>query len=240
MNASTGGSRQRLPGKIGGIMAKTLKVPRQVKSQQVKERIFKAAQELLQKNGFEYLTVSNVCSAAGVSAGSFYHHFGSKDELLSYYFVAGYEKYRKQFDAIVGGDIIHDVIAAYDLYVAFCREQSIGFMKIFYTPENKSLRVNMSRDGGSSFSIPVVTKTVELIEQARLRGYLPVEESSAQLGRELCTLVKGCIFDWCLQDGELDLEGLVRRMLRRHMLGIVTDKYKSDFSDLTVMASAGD
>lgn len=214
---------------IGDMMNKTLKVPRQIKSQQVKEKIFSAAQKLLLEKGYEYLTVNNVCLAAGVSAGSFYHHFESKDELLSYYFVAGYEKYRKQFDAITSDDVIKNVTDAYDLYIAFCQEQSIGFMKIFYTPANKSLRVNLTPDGSITHVIPVVVKSVELIEKAQKDGHLPRELSARQLGSELCTVVKGCIFDWCLNDGAIDVLELARRMLTRQLNSVVTEKYRKTF-----------
>lgn len=211
-------------------MNKTLKVPRRVKSQQLKEKIFAAAQKLLVEKGYEYLTVNNVCLTAGVSAGSFYHHFESKDELLAYYFVAGHEKYQKQFDAITGNDVIKNIVGAYALYIAFCQEQSIGFMKIFYTPANKSLRVNLTPDGSISRAIPVVVKSVEIIEKAQAGGYLDKNVSARRLGSDLCTLIKGCIFDWCLNDGNIDLPDLARRLLGGYLERVVTEKYRKEFS----------
>ena len=57
----------------------------QLKSKETKERIFQAAKKILQKNGYENLSIKNICEEAGVSNGSFYHHFKTKDDLLSYY-----------------------------------------------------------------------------------------------------------------------------------------------------------
>ena len=57
----------------------------QKKSQETKERIFRAAKDILQKHGYEQLSIKNICEEAGVSNGSFYHHFKTKDDLLSYY-----------------------------------------------------------------------------------------------------------------------------------------------------------
>ena len=57
----------------------------QQKSYETKERIFKAAKKILQKSGYENLSIKNICEEAGVSNGSFYHHFKTKDDLLSYY-----------------------------------------------------------------------------------------------------------------------------------------------------------
>ena len=62
------------------------KLPRRVKTQQVKDRILATTRKILKKKGFEYVTVTNICKLSGVSVGSFYHHFDSKDNLLSFYF----------------------------------------------------------------------------------------------------------------------------------------------------------
>ena len=57
----------------------------QQKSMETKARIFSAAKHILQKKGYEQLSIKNICEEAGVSNGSFYHHFKTKDDLLSYY-----------------------------------------------------------------------------------------------------------------------------------------------------------
>ena len=57
----------------------------QQKSRETKEKIFQAAKRILQKKGYEELSIKNICEEAGVSNGSFYHHFRTKDDLLSYY-----------------------------------------------------------------------------------------------------------------------------------------------------------
>ena len=57
----------------------------QKKSKETKARIFHAAKTILQKQGYDQLSIKNICDEAGVSNGSFYHHFKTKDDLLSYY-----------------------------------------------------------------------------------------------------------------------------------------------------------
>ena len=54
----------------------------QQKSMETKARIFAAAKNILQKDGYEALSIKNICDEAGVSNGSFYHHFKTKDDLL--------------------------------------------------------------------------------------------------------------------------------------------------------------
>ena len=46
----------------------------QKKSKETKARIFHAAKTILQKQGYDQLSIKNICDEAGVSNGSFYHY----------------------------------------------------------------------------------------------------------------------------------------------------------------------
>ena len=83
----------------------------QKKSKETKARIFHAAKTILQKQGYDQLSIKNICDEAGVSNGSFYHHFKTKDDLLSYYMN----------------------------YAQYCRELGVEFMSNYYTPRNQAL-----------------------------------------------------------------------------------------------------
>lgn len=48
-----------------------------------KTALLDAAQQLILSKGFPATRVDEVCKVAGVTKGSFYHHFASKDELAS-------------------------------------------------------------------------------------------------------------------------------------------------------------
>lgn len=50
----------------------------QKKSKETKARIFHAAKTILQKQGYDQLSIKNICDEAGVSNGSFYHHLKPK------------------------------------------------------------------------------------------------------------------------------------------------------------------
>ncbi|QYB00108.1 TetR/AcrR family transcriptional regulator (plasmid) [Rhodococcus sp. USK10] len=60
-------------------------VPRAVqeRSKRTHKRIYLAGIEVLEKQGPSALTIANVAAAAGVSTGSVYRRFGSKEQLLT-------------------------------------------------------------------------------------------------------------------------------------------------------------
>jgi AcrR family transcriptional regulator len=61
----------------------------QHRSAETRNHILEAATHLFSKNGYEATGVAEICQAAGVSKGAFYHHFPSKQavflELLNSY-----------------------------------------------------------------------------------------------------------------------------------------------------------
>ena len=51
----------------------------ETRAQVTREKLLKAALKLVNQYGMKYLTVRNVCDAAGLSTGSFYNLLSGKD-----------------------------------------------------------------------------------------------------------------------------------------------------------------
>ena len=62
-----------------------INAPRRVKSQKTRKKIFDAAAKIIKEHGEDYLTIANICEEAGVSKGTFFYHFNSKEDLMLYY-----------------------------------------------------------------------------------------------------------------------------------------------------------
>ena len=56
---------------------------RQAQAQHTRRAILDAAVALSRQVGFARVTVRDICQAAGVTTGAFYHHFESKEALLN-------------------------------------------------------------------------------------------------------------------------------------------------------------
>ena len=136
----------------------------QQKSRETKEKIFQAAKRILQKKGYEELSIKNICEEAGVSNGSFYHHFKTKDDLLSYYIE---DQLVDDPDLLELPDNVEGVkagiIQVYMNYVKYCRELGVEFMSEYYDTKNQALNaaIRMERP----YPIITVQKYVEKAEQ---------------------------------------------------------------------------
>ena len=106
----------------------------QLKSKETKAKIFRAAKHILQKHGYEALSIKNICEEAGVSNGSFYHHFKTKDDLLSYYIEEQPNINPDLLDIPKSADEVKSAIVyVYLNYVHYCQELGVEFMANYYT-----------------------------------------------------------------------------------------------------------
>lgn len=69
----------------------------QKRSLETRNRIMNAAMDCFSRNGYEATGVSEICAAAEVSKGAFYHHFPSKQSV----FLAGLQDWLKMLDAML-------------------------------------------------------------------------------------------------------------------------------------------
>lgn len=192
-------------------------VPRSVRRKQVKEHIYKAAMELLREYGYEYITVKNICKLANVSTGSFYHYFKNKDDLMSNFFLEAYEKFTEEGMLQPSEDLLENILQFFLLYSEFCQEQGLDFIRNFYTPFNRSMDMRLSSDSDGQCKLPSMADAEIYIKEAQDKGILDTRITAEQLADDLCTIEKGCIYEWCVSDGEFMIRDLVERLLRNYL-----------------------
>lgn len=189
----------------------------QLKSKRTKERIFRAAKEILQQSGYENLSIKNICEEAGVSNGSFYHHFKTKDDLLSYYI-----EERPSVDPDLlslpkdKAEAKATILSVYADYAQYCKELGVEFVAGYYTPHNQALHP-VSR---SERPYPIVT-VQKYLEKAVNGGAIKLTCSVDEAATDIRMIVIGNAFDWALQSGESDIEANMNRSLSNYLNGIM-------------------
>lgn len=188
----------------------------QLKSQETRARIFKAAKQILQQQGYEALSIKNICEEAGVSNGSFYHHFKTKDDLLSYYIE---EQPRISPDCLDLPENAEDakkaIILVYLNYVHYCRELGVAFMSNYYTPKNQSLNPLIRTER----PYPIVTVR-DYLQRAINAGVITLPLSLEEVTTDIRMIVIGNVFEWCLKNGKADFEGNMERSLKVYLNGL--------------------
>lgn len=187
----------------------------QLKSQETKAKIFGAAKHILQKKGYDQLSIKNICEEAGVSNGSFYHHFKTKDDLLSYYIEEQPNIHPDLLDLPANvQEAKAAIIYVYLNYVHYCQELGVEFMANYYTPKNQSLNP-LSR---TERPYPIVT-VHSYLEKCINAGIVSSTLSLEDITTDIRMIVIGNVFDWCLKDGRSDFEENMRRSLATYLDG---------------------
>lgn len=188
----------------------------QLKSQETKGKIFRAAKHILQKKGYEQLSIKNICEEAGVSNGSFYHHFKTKDDLLSYY-IEEQPSINPDLLEIPGNpqEAKQAIIYVYLNYVHYCQKLGVEFMANYYTPKNQSLNPLIWSDR----PYPIVTVSEYLRKAIQAKVVSPSVELE-DITTDIRMIVIGNVFEWCLKNGETDFEGNMRRSLEIYLDGL--------------------
>lgn len=172
------------------------------KKSEVSERaLLSAAHSLFVEKGFEKTSIKEIVAASGLSVGSFYHHFKSKDDLLSEAFL--------EFD----DQLTDDVIARYDRLDALAAIKAILLDKTKYSEAigprlmSEYYRVHLQHERMGSIS-PLRTSyqaVKNYVEKAQSLGLLGPEYTSSSIATYLTKCVRGTVMDWCLHDGSYKL-----------------------------------
>lgn len=189
----------------------------QRKSKETKERIFQAAKQILQRDGYEQLSIKNICEEAGVSNGSFYHHFKTKDDLLSYYIEDQPNINPELLDLPENAeDAKHAIVYVYMNYVKYCRELGVEFMAGYYTPKNQALNPEIRTER----PYPIITVQTYL-EKAVAAGTISLPLSLEEITTDIRMIVIGNVFEWSMRHGKVDFEGNMRRSLSTYLNSVI-------------------
>lgn len=177
---------------------------RKIGAMETQNEIRKAALELFSKHSFNDVTIDDITTLAGVSKGSFYTHFTSKESVLV-------DEFRNIDSAYIKlMETIDPEMATIEKLLLLVREMctyisqvvDVNFMKIVYSSQiadSKSISILNNKD----------RKLYQYVKELMQEG---VERKELILHADLETSVRwflrcswGLIYDWCLYDGDFDV-----------------------------------
>ena len=180
-----------------------------------KQKLIDTTVELIKKYGADTITVRSVCEEADLSIGTFYHHFQNKDDLLMYFVrEASFDNFVLETPlADVAGRVCELYMHLIDRYLTLGEK----FMKSFYTTGNKALSAYMGQENGCFADGTVMARCERELIDAREQGFLKKDADPHLLSMDICTIVKGCVFEWALDDGRLDIAESLHRIVKAYL-----------------------
>ena len=173
------------------------------KQMQRRSEIIETVIPLLEKTSFEDLSMADICQAAGISVGSFYHYFKGKDDLLgtlSMLFDAKYQELKSVMNP--ASDAIEKLIFLnHQLFTMIDNSISMDLLSRLFASQLTTKGEKSLLDRNRTY-FKLLWKIIrEGQEQNQLRTDLSVNEivdSYAMFERAL-------MYDWCLGGGKYAL-----------------------------------
>lgn len=179
---------------------------RQEQALETKEKIYSAAIELMDRNGFENITIADISKKAGVSVGAFYHYFTSKNDILAEIFRKADEYFSTQVTPrLKQGSTPDKIIEYFDHYAKFNVISGVELTQQLFNPKIKFF---IKKDR------LMLTILDELIQEGQEKNEIRVDEEPDELSRFLFVMARGIVFEWSVYDGCYDLEALMHKYMK--------------------------
>ncbi len=167
------------------------------KSEASKRAILSAAHKLIVEKGFQKTSIKEIVQESGLSTGSFYHHFKSKDDLLNEAFLEFDDQLTEEafarLDRMNALDAIKTVLLDQTRYT-----ESIGpkLMSEYY----RALLQHENR-GALNPQRTYYQAVKNYVEKGQELGLLNTLFDSSTIALSLIKSVRGTLVDWCLNNG---------------------------------------
>ena len=188
-------------------MAKKITTARQMKAQLIRQKLYDAAKSLVRQKGYENVTIDEICAEIGVTKGTFYNYFHSKEQMI----LDGIEEdnlyYRTRLHSKVAKlkPGLEKLFAFLKLAMDYESSKEKYVSRLFY-------RFRTSEPFKMPFAYPdkreLFRITELLIKEGQSCGEIRRDFSSGQLATMVLYGIRGIVYSWSLPDMDFDLAEL--------------------------------
>lgn len=195
---------------------------RESRAQATREKLLEAAIELVNQYGMKYLTVRNICEEAGLSTGSFYNLFDSKDDLVFYYLQNVFTTYKQKAEEDAEAhSSLEKVALIYRFYIQCVLETGLEFITGLYAANTNPTFNFLERDPESEMVLDRVKDyLIEGKASGEVRSDVDINTALLRIG----VIITGNIYYWCVFEGRIDLATHTDAMLQDYLKSLATDK----------------
>lgn len=198
-----------------------IKGKRELKNEENRRRLREAMESIMEEYDYNTVTIRNICQVSGVSYGSFYNLYESKEVFLREYLTEDFTKYlRNYYSTHQEFEKLTYLDKSIDIFVCCARYNTIKgirFIRGFYTPNNSSLYpVRSDTDEKYSFT-PLLQMAEEYLNKAKDAGEINKNADILAMTHTYCYIFNGITFNWCLSNGKADMVGETERLFHDYV-----------------------
>jgi len=185
------------------------KVNRKKQAVETKRKLYESAGQLFEKYNFDDVSVDAIVEAAGLSKGTFFVHFESKDALIASYlsdYVTGIDAdYKTHLDSLPVGTRASDMLLSLIAKIADVLTGTIGYNRMGLVYKIQLTRsVNMEVVKG--YNRELYEMFANVLDRGIERGEFSTDLPLDTLTKHFVMAIRGLIYEWCIRYPDLDLK----------------------------------
>ena len=196
-------------------------------------QLFEAATKRFGEDGYSETTMESIAREAGVSKGTLYYYFDSKEELFMELFLDWLEKFEGLWEeGSFSGSPVRELIQLHTAMIKMVEETaSLGRLMLEFWA-NASRKKKLEKVLNETIK-EYRKKTAEVIERGQEKGMFhdvdPLEASSA-----LIAAYDGLWFHWLLDPETFELDQAGNELITNYLRGLSKEEYDLESIDKSI------
>lgn len=184
---------------------------RQKQAIATKLKITDTAMQLFKEHGYDGVKVTDICKAANISVGNFYHYFESKEKII--------ENSYKQIELLLKSNIdVGEFDNCYNKVMAIFRtacnilDSGLGCQTIAQAYKliiTSTSKYTISHERYAYYGL------IETIQDGIDKGEFKEDLIAADVAEACMRAGRGVVFDWCVREGSYSLADMMAEDIGR-------------------------
>ena len=178
-----------------------------------KVQIATLAMRLFKEDGFENVSIVQICKLAKINRNTFYRYFNSKDTIISEYFNLSFNSQSDIFQKVIAEqNDWNRYLKLVEMHLNLIKNEGVEFAKqLVRSIVNGESQLLQKYTITDEWCIPILSRCAQ---DGMIRNDLPIKELNDYANQ----LGLGIIVKWCSTNGEFDLIEANKKAVEKLML----------------------
>lgn len=188
-----------------------------------KRNNIQTAENLYKENGLDNVSLNTIISHAGVSKGSFYSHYDSKDSLEAEFINDTISSMELSYDNIL--DSFTDQASTAVIFSSLLEKVAHNITKYLGYPLVKTAGMIQIRKSNNyailmTFSKGLYSAVYKLVRRGIGQGEFRTSDSAETIADNIVMCIRGFIFEWIIRYPDMDLKDCLQKHFRVYFAGL--------------------
>lgn len=188
-----------------------------------RRKLLYTAYQIIREDGYPALTIRKLCQRSGVSTGAFYHHYSSKEDLISQGFMTFDTKLEEELKDAADNHPLEMILHIVLSLTQYVFNNGSGFAKELYISQ-----LSISDNFITRKDRVYYQSVLHYVKVAQDRKLLVSSADPEEVTNLLLRIGRGTILDWCLHDYGYDLMAQSEKDLKLALEHFLPKKQKSE------------